>query len=326
MNAVIVGLGSMGRRRARLLQKFDDSIALIGIDTQEERRIQAEKELGIETADSIKAACGNKRIDIAFISTSPLSHASIIKECLNYGLHVFTELNLVDTGYSENLKIAKEKRRTLFLSSTFLYRKEIEYIKEAVKICSCPLSYVYHAGQYLPDWHPWENYKNFFIGERVTNGCREFMAIEFPWIIDVFGKIKTFYAVSSRNSTLDIDFPDSYQIMFEHESGHRGMISVDVVSRKAVRNFEVFGEELYIVWDGTPEGLIRYDYWQKSDEQIRLYKTTDKRREYSASIIEDAYLSEIVNFIDVVNGIGTARYSFEKDREVLSLIDKIEGR
>lgn len=326
MNAVIVGLGSMGRRRVRLLQKYDASIVIIGVDTQKERRTQAEKELQIRTAESIEDACNNENIDIAFISTSPLSHASIIKECLNQNLHIFTELNLVFDGYDENLKRAAEKEKVLFLSSTFLYRKEILYIKEAVKKYKGRLSYIYHAGQYLPDWHPWENYKNFFVGKKETNGCREFMAIEFPWMIDVFGKIKGVYASNSKNSTLDIDFPDSYQIIFEHENGHRGMISIDVVSRKAVRNFELFGEEIYLTWDGTPDGLVRYDYKQRENEQIRLYKTIEKRPEYSASIIEDAYLSEISNFMDVINGRAEAKYSFEKDKEILAIIDKIEGR
>ena len=326
MNAMIVGLGSMGRRRARLLQKYDSSIVIVGVDTQEERRKQAEKELGIQMAESIEAACKSMGMSVAFISTSPLSHASIIKECLSYNFHVFTELNLTDAGYDENLRIAEEKGRVLFLSSTPLYRKEIQCIKETVKSCKQALSYVYHVGQYLPDWHPWENYKDFFVGKKATNGCREIMAIEFPWIIDTFGEIKSVYASSSKNSTLDIDFLDSFQIVFEHESGHKGMICIDVVSRKAVRNLEIFGEELYLTWNGTPSGLIRYDYKQKKECQIKLYETVDKRSDYSASIIEDAYFSEISNFMDVVKGSSVAKYSFEKDKKVLSIIDRIEGR
>ena len=87
-----------------------------------------------------------------------------------------------------------------------------------------------------------------------------------------------------------------------------------------------FGEEIYLTWDGTPDGLVRYDYKQRENEQIRLYKTIEKRPEYSASIIEDAYLSEISNFMDVINGRAEAKYSFEKDKEILAIIDKIEGR
>lgn len=326
MKAIIVGLGSMGRRRARLLHKVDDSIQIIGIDTQEERKKQAEEELGIITRNSIEDACEEFEPDIAFVSTSPLSHFSIIKECLENNLNVFTELNLVDTGYDENIALAKLRNKVLFLSSTFLYRKEIEYIKNRVLTSGCTLSYLYHAGQYLPDWHPWENYKNFFVGDRRTNGCREFMAIEFPWIIDVFGDIKTFQSICGKDSSLEIDYPDTYQIMFEHVTGHKGLITIDVVSRKPVRKMEISGENLYLTWNGTPESLCEYDFKVKTDRKIALYETIDKQDGYSAFIIEDAYRNEIEEFLQVIKEEAKAKYSLEKDKKIISLIDKIERK
>lgn len=326
MDAIIVGLGSMGRRRARLLREIDNSICIIGIDIQDERRRQAEKELGIETRSSIDLAYKEFNPEMAFISTSPLSHSEIINKCLMLGFHVFTELNLTDKGYQDNIELSKRNERVLFLSSTFLYRKEIQYIKTTVENCGCNISYMYHAGQYLPDWHPWESYKKFFVGDKRTNGCREFMAIEFPWLIDVFGDIKSITSIGSKDSKLEIDFPDTYQIMIEHMTGHKGLITIDVVSRKAVRKLELSGENLYITWDGTPESLNRYDYTEKKDNDIKLYESSTNKEGYSAFIIEDAYKSEIENFIKVIEGVEYPRYSFEKDKKVLSIIDKIEGR
>ncbi len=324
MKAIIVGLGSMGRRRARLLHQFDHTIPIFGIDMQEARRKQAELELGIQTFGSIKEACMKYAPDIAFVSTPPLSHPSIIRECLNQHLHVFTELNLYDIGYNENMELADSNGLVLFLSSTFLYRREIQYIKDAVDNCGCRLSYTYHAGQYLPDWHPWESYQDFFVGKKETNGCREFMAVEFPWLTDVFGQVKAVHSICSRDSSLQIDFPDTYQIIFEHESGHKGMACIDVVSRKAVRRFELSGEHLYLTWNGTPDSLFRYNFETKEELPVSLYSTVDRREGYSPFIIEDAYTSEIVNFLNVVKGEEHPRYSFEKDKIVLSIIDKIE--
>lgn len=324
MVAIIIGLGSMGRRRARLLQALDKSVQIIGIDMQEERRRQAERELGIKTIPSIADACRQYKPEVAFVSTSPLSHATNIKECLENNLHVFTELNLVDTGYDENIELAKAKNKVLFLSSTFLYRKEIQYIKERVKESNCQLSYMYHAGQYLPDWHPWENYKNFFVGDKRTNACREFMAIELPWLTDVFGNIKLCYAESCRNSTLDIDYPDIYHLVLEHENGVKGLLTVDVVSRKAIRRFELSGEDLYLTWDGTPDSVRIYNYKSKEEQAISLYETVEKRNEYSSFVIEDAYASEITNFLNTVKGIEEPRYSFVKDKKILAIIDEIE--
>lgn len=325
MRAIVIGLGSMGRRRVRLLHELDNSIKIFGVDMQEERRKQAEEELGIMTSETINSACRQFDPGIAFVSTSPLSHAVIIKECLENNLHVFTELNLVDTDYDENCKLAKDRDRVLFLSSTFLYRKEIQYIKKSVMECNCRLSYLYHAGQYLPDWHPWESYKNFFVGDKRTNGCREFMAIEFPWLLDTFGEVKSICSIKSKDSSLEIDFPDTYQIMIEHENGHKGVITIDVVSRKAVRNLEISGENLYLTWKGTPDTLNVYDYHNKREVNISLYESAENREGYSAFIIEDAYKSELDNFLNTINGKEQPRYSFEKDKKILSIINKIEN-
>lgn len=104
---------------------------------------------------------------------------------------VFTELNLVSDGYEEFTKDEYDNR--LFLSSTLLYRKDIQYIKD--RVGEERVNYVYHVGQYLPDWHPWESYKDFFVGDKRTNGCREIMAIDLPWIESAFGKIVDFSVV-----------------------------------------------------------------------------------------------------------------------------------
>ncbi len=325
MNAIVIGLGSMGRRRIRLLQSLRPEICIFGVDESSDRREQAEDELKIQTYSSIDSVDEKLKIDLAFVSTPPLTHSELISKCLKMNANVFSEINLVDTGYDFNISLANDVRKTLFLSSTFLYRKEIQYIVDKVKKSDSKLSYIYHTGQYLPDWHPWENYKDFFAGHKATNGCREIMAIEFPWIIKTFGRIKSIWSVGYNNSTLKLDFYDSYHIVIEHESGHRGLIDVDIVSRKATRNFELFGEDMYLQWDGTPNGLLVYDIDEKADRVINLYGSVEQNPDYSSSIIENAYSSEIENFLKVVDGAESPLYSFEEDKYVLSVINSIEN-
>ena len=49
MKLLIVGLGSMGKRRARLTKGIDDAIQIVGVDTAEGRRDEA-KNLGLADA------------------------------------------------------------------------------------------------------------------------------------------------------------------------------------------------------------------------------------------------------------------------------------
>jgi predicted dehydrogenase len=325
MNVVVIGLGSMGKRRIRLMRKYDTKLHIVGIDISEARRKICEEMYAIETYANLSEAVKTIRFDCAFVCTSPLSHHGIITQCLKLGLNVFTELNLTDDGYEENMQLAKENERILFLSSTFLFREEIERIKMLTRQVNGPFNYVYHVGQYLPDWHPWEHYQDFFVGERRTNGCKELFAIELPWLIDVFGDIVGIQVVKSKMSHLDIDYDDNYLIILQHETGCKGTLAVDVVSRKAVRNLEVFGEALHLQWNGTPTGLNVYDVERHIEVNQQIYDEIDQLDDYCSTVVENAYLNEITSFFETVKYGKAPLYSFEKDKYILDIIDKIEA-
>ena len=324
MKILVIGLGSMGRRRIRLLKSICKEILITGVDINQERRDIVSKEFGIRTFSTINNAINNDAFEVAFIATSPLAHNSIIRECLQSNMHVFTEINLNDDGYDDNIMLARKNKRILFLSSTFMYRKEIEYIRNRIHDANEKISYTYHVGQYLPDWHPWENYKNFFVGKKESNGCRELMAIEFPWIVDTFGEIMETSVFCIKASSLDIDCPDTFHIMIKHKNGNIGSLQVDVVSRKAVRELEVIGEHIYIKWNGTPETLTEYDVKSCETKNINLYDSISRINYYDNFIIEDAYMSEIQNFFSVINGIEKPKHSFTDNKRIIKLINAIE--
>ena len=323
MKLLIVGLGSMGKRRARLAKGMDASIQISGVDTTESRRAGAEG-LGITAYASIGEAVAAEQFDAALVCTAPITHAAIISELLDAGLPVFTELNLVSDGYEENMKKAKEKGLPLFLSSTMLYRGETQYIKQQVKAFEKPVNYIYHIGQYLPDWHPWENYKNFFVGDKRTGGVREIFGIDLPWLLDTFGPVKSLHVEKDKISQLEVDYPDSYFVTLRHENGVKGMLAVDVVSPKAVRNFECFGEGLHLFWEGNPKSLYTFDHDKGEKLPVNTYESFEHDSRYSDNIVENAYVDELANFFAVLKGAEQPRYSFEKDLETIRLIEAIE--
>lgn len=325
MKIIVIGLGSMGKRRIRLISE-NKEVELFGIDSQESRCAEVKDKFSITCYNSIDEACKAQNIDAAIISTSPLSHASIIKECLEHNLHVFTEINLVQDGYDENISLAKSKGKVLFLSSTFLYRKETQTIIEKVHEAKCPLNYIYHVGQYLPDWHPWEDYNNYFIGNKRTNGCREILAIDLPWIVSAFGDIIEVKVSKSKNTTLNIDYNDSYLILLEHKTGARGCFAVDVVARKPFRHMDIYGESFQLSWGGTSDSLIVYDIANKSDNVIDIQNSSEHVEGYAKFITENQYREELNAFLRKINDPSfVPHWTFEQDKKVLDWIDIIES-
>lgn len=328
MDILVVGLGSMGKRRIRLLNRFFEIENIVGIDGREDRRKEVENLFGCETCSSIAEAVRKyPKITGAFVCTSPLSHSELITDALNHNLHVFTEINLVSDGYAKNMKLAEEKGKILFLSSTFLYREEIQYISKYLKCKDHKgnLNYIYHIGQYLPDWHPWENYKEFFVGNVRTNGCREILAIELPWLLDIFGQVEDINIFSDNISKLDLPYRDNYMIQIRHKNGDKGALVVDIVSPKAVRLLEIYGENIYLSWDGTPLGLKYYDPKSRELNTAQLLEKMEHVEGYSDFVVENAYQNEIKAFLDAISGAQVIRYGFREDLNTLRLIDRIEA-
>jgi predicted dehydrogenase len=324
MKVLVIGYGSMGRRRIRLYKQIEPTAHFICVDSNNDRLEQVEQDGHTPFANLDDAI--QEKPDLAFVSTSPLSHATIIPILLKNKINTFTEINLSSKNYDEMIRLAKENNVKLFLSSTMLYKNQIKKIKQLVQKETQPLTYIYHIGQYLPDWHPWENYKDFFIGKKESNGCREIYAIQLPWIIDTFGEVTNLYSVSHKSTNLEIDYDDSYITTLEHQNGTKGVFVVDVVSRVAQTYLEIVGENIHLTWDGSNDGLKIYNAAEKKIESFTAYENEVHNENYAANIVENTYLDEIKDFVNYVYKGTEPKWSIQKDYAVLDLIDKIEGQ
>ncbi|HWP50917.1 MAG TPA: Gfo/Idh/MocA family oxidoreductase [Clostridia bacterium] len=325
MKFLVIGLGSMGRRRIRLLLKHFKPDGLCGADSSQERRSQVQELFGITTYADYSMAIAQERPDAVLVCTPPLSHGEIIRRCIAQGLHIFSEINLISDQYNEIIAAAKQKQVQLFLSSTQLYRREIQTISEIVSKQSKPVNYRYHVGQYLPDWHPWDKQKEFFAWHKRTDGCREIFAIELPWLIYTFGPIVRFTVVKDKMSSLDIDYSDNYFLILQHEGGSKGIFIADVLARKAQQALLIYSDTLHLTWEGTPESLCRYNWEKRTTEPIATYDTVERNSGYTENNIENAYEEELMAFLMLIKGqTGNVRYTFEDDLRTLKLVDRIE--
>lgn len=323
MNILVIGLGSMGKRRIRLLKKMYQQYHIYGVDLNAQRCAFVKKEYEMETFPTIEEAVSQRKFECAFVCTSPLTHAGIIKTCLENDMNVFTELNLVSDDYVDNINLAKQKNKLLFLSSTMIYRDEMKYLRERID-AKKRYSYTYHVGQYLPDWHPWENYKDFFVADKKTNACREILAIELPWIVKTFGEIEHIKSVRPKATKLDIDYDDSYMILLQHKSGTIGSLCVDVVSCEPIRSLKIVAENLYLSWDGDEDSFFEKSGSKEELKKISLYDEIDHLEGYNKTIIENEYANELIQFFDELQKKADSIYNFEDDLKTLSIIDEVE--
>ena len=107
-----------------------------------------------------------------------------------------------------------------------------------------------------------------------------------------------------------------------HKNGVQGVLAADVVSRKAVRSFECFGDGLHLFWEGNPKAL--YEFRDGDKQFVDTYTSFGHASRDGDNIVENADVYELTNFFGVLQGSEAPRWSFEKDLAAIALMDKIE--
>ncbi|MFH2060668.1 MAG: Gfo/Idh/MocA family oxidoreductase [Pseudomonadota bacterium] len=321
---LVCGLGSMGKRRIQILLSEYPDIELCGVDFRYDRVLETKEKYGIKVDTDFEKTFHTFKPHAVFACSPPLTHSGIVVFALENKVNTFSEINLNTNGYEKIIHLSKKNETIAFLSSTFLYRKEILWLINKIK-ANKKVSYRYHVGQYLPDWHPWEKYTDFFVADKQTNAIREIMAIEFPWMFKAFGKVVEYHVIKGRVSKLDFGYPDMFHLIFKHETGIMGSICIDCVSVKATRKLEVYSDEIFYQWGGAPDNLETYSAEHKKMIPVSLYDAVRQNNQYNEFIIENPYAEEIKDFFSMVqNRPRSLRFSYEDDMDVIELIDNIE--
>lgn len=320
---LIIGLGSMGKRRVRCLRHLGVcSEDIIGMDIRTDRCEEAKEKYEIQI---VKNECEIDflKIKAIIVSLPPNKHYEGVKLAIKYNKPVFVEASVVIEDVE---KIMKSNVNNIFIapSCTFIFHPVIKEIKKIIKsgefgkICN----FSYHSGQYLPDWHPWEDVNEFYVSNRMTGGAREIVPYELTWIVNVLGyprRIKGYYR---KTTDLGCDIEDSYVCSLDY-GNMVGSLLVDVVGRNALRNLVINFERAQLQWRCDREQLEVYDAVNDKWMVIRTEKLSHEEG-YNKTINENMYIEELNAFLKGIVSRDEYPNKLEKDFKVLKLLKKIE--
>ena len=322
MKALQIGLGSMGKRRIRNLKAIGIT-GITGFDKRDDRRREAEDKYQIRTTAELTDHVLMEN-DIYIISTPPDKHLEYLKLAVQRHKPAFVEASVIKDGLEELSRAAKESGSLVAPSCTFRFHSGVKTIKEIVhsgrygKLCN----FIYVMGQYLPDWHPWESIKEFYVSKRETSASREMVPFELTWILDITGYPEEAFAFYGRTHDLGVDIDDTYNVNLKFK-GFLGTVVVDVVSRFATRSLIMNLEKAQIRWNWEEKTIKVYDAEKKDWE---YYRENEGRAEadYNSNIVEEMYIDEMRAFVDAVRGIRAFPNSLDDDIEILTLLEKTE--
>lgn len=322
MKVIIFGLGSMGKRRARCLQIMGYS-ELFGFDISESRVNEA-KLLGVQSHSEL-SALPLSEADAYFICTPPDKHENYIRLAIEYLKPCFVEASVVLNNLEEIEKQNKITNILIAPSCTMQFHPAIKIIKNLIlsNKYGNVTNFSYHCGQYLPDWHPWEDVKNYYVSNPLTGGCREIVPFELTWIADCLGFPEKVMAYHGATMDVGAHIADTYAISLKFASSF-GVMLIDVTSRYAVRHLILNFENAQIQWRWDVNSLQLYDAVEKNWQTIAFERKIDQTANYNQNINEDMYIEEISAFIQAIHTPTAFPNTLKKDIQILKVLQILE--
>lgn len=322
MKFLVIGLGSMGKRRVRCLQALGHT-DIIGFDPREDRREEATRKYGIATVGSLDGA-DLDAFDAFIVSTPPDRHTPYAKLAIDHGKPCFIEASVLLEDVRE---IERHNTNNTFVAPSCTLRfhpmiKDITAIIRSGKYGKIT-NFTYHSGQYLPDWHPWEGVNEFYVGNRATGGGREIVPFELTWIVDTIGWPSQAKGIFEKTIDFGAKIEDSYAFTLRYPDKVGAMI-VDVASRYAVRNLVINLETAQIQWRWD-DGFFRV--YEVEHGRWVVYNQPEFHASdgYNKNIGEEMYIDEIRHFIGGFLGTHTYPNTIADDIKVLEILDQIEN-
>ena len=312
----------MGKRRIRNLKKIGYS-NIIGFDSRKDRRDETLKKMSIPTYENLSDALKNKP-DLMIISTPPDLHLKYALLAVKNNINFFTELNML-SSHVEEIHLKTRNKKIIALPSCTLYFhpvvKKLKTLLEQNTIGKVFLVHQ-HIGQFLPNWHPWEDYRKFFVSKRETGGARELLPFELFWLTYVFAPIKSVFATQGKISKLDADIDDFYQVSIEFQKNIFCTLNIDVISIPSFRETKIIGQKGTILCDFI-NGIIKINTGKKW--KIINVKMGSVAQGYVGSTPpEKLYEDEINAVINKITHKNHYPYSFKDELKLLKILDKIE--
>jgi len=312
--ALVVGCGSIGRRHARNLKSL--GVRQLGFcDTNAEALKQCREELHGETFGDYGEALRKFRPDIVLICTPPVYHVEEALAALQARAHVFIEKPLSHESGGIQVLIAEARHhdRSVQVGYNMRFHPGLKILKELVdsgKIGRVLWLNV-EAGQYLPDWRPWQHYRESYSARHeLGGGIILDGSHELDYICWLLGRPTEVTCRAEHLSNLDVDVEDSAWIYLTFPERRRAELHLDFVQRAYTRTCKVVGETGTALWDF-------------SIQEVRWFSAEKPGWNSIPYVFEanDMYVAEMVHFLESL-GSGTGpMIDLEQGRDVIRVVE-----
>ncbi len=318
MRFLIAGLGSIGRRHLRnLLALGQQDIVLY----RTHRSTLPDDELAaFPTESDLQRALTRYRPDAVIVANPTALHLEVAIPAAEAGCHLLLEKPIAhDLRGVEALQRAVERNGVrVLVGFQFRFHPTLQQVKVWLEegAIGRPLFVRAHWGEYLPGWHPWEDYRRSYAARAdLGGGVVRTLCHPLDYLRYLLGETEVTWATTGHLSDLELQgVEDTAEIALRFAMGAWGSVHLNYHQRPPAHWVEVLGVE----------GTIRWDY---ATGEARLWRATEQ--DWMVAPLpagwtrNDMFLAEMAHFLAVVRGEEAPKITLKDGVRALELVLRV---
>jgi predicted dehydrogenase len=318
MKFLIAGLGSIGRRHLKnLLALGENDIILYrtGKSTLPDDELQ-----GFATETDLTAALNHKP-DAVIVANPTAFHLDVAIPAAEAGCHLLIEKPISHSLEGmERLQAAVERNDLkVLVGYQFRFHPGLIAIHQWMQEGRMgKLLYVRaHWGEYLPGWHPWEDYRRSYAArEEMGGGVLLTLSHPLDYLRWLIGEPEILWGWKGRQSELELDVEDTVELVMRFSNHALGSLHLDYLQKPPDHHLMIVGELGTCQWsnfDGRAQLFdSREGAWITHDIPVAFERN-------------DLFLREMEHFLQVLRGNSVSICNLNDGIAILKLASSIDS-
>lgn len=309
---LIAGFGSIGRRH------FHNLLALGERDILFYRTgyssLADDELVGFAVERDLEAALAHQPQAVIVANPTAL-HLGVAIPAAEAGCHLLLEKPIAHSleRIDELQKALERGGGQVLVGYQFRYHPGLQQVKRLLDegAIGRPISARSHWGEYLPGWHPWEDYRRGYSARSdLGGGVVLTLCHPLDYLRWLLGEVSAVWAFTAHLSNLELDVEDTAEIGLRFANGCLGSVHLDYCQRPPRHDLEIIGTE----------GVLR---WDNADSAARLYRAASG--EWQSYPPEPGFerntmfLDLMRHFLEVVRGNAAPRCTLQDGIQSLKI-------
>jgi len=259
MKFLIAGLGSIGRRHFRnLIALGEKDIVLL---RTRKATLPDDELAGYPVETDIHEALKKHKPDAVFVANPTALHLDVAIPAAEAGCAILLEKPISDSLDRLDIlqQAAQKSGSKILVGFQFRYHPTLNKARELIQSNTIGKVLTVHAhwGEYLPQWHPWEDYRQSYAARAdLGGGVIRTLTHPLDYLRYLIGDVESLWSFNGHVSPLELDVEDVAEIGLKFSNGAIGGVHLNYVQRPPRHTLEIVGTQGTLRWDNA-DGILQ---------------------------------------------------------------------